>query len=149
MKKPQFIILALLALPLASSYAQEPVSDDRAARREAIRKRAAEAQATEPKGHVFQPSHSPGDSTSIVFRNAPIYVAGQTLANLTGKEVFISDRVQRYPFKDVESKGIKASVAQALIDAIEGTEHVDVVVVEVGRYALAVVEKTKDQKGKN
>ncbi len=146
MKKHQSISLLILSVALgyiATVSYGEPLPTDPAARREELRKRIAET--SRPKGYVIQPEKTyTHDVTSIIMRNEVVSGAAHTLANVTGKEVFVSYGAQMWTVPDIEIESSRGIVAREIIEKIESIKEADITVIELGSSTLAIIRRDFD-----
>ncbi len=99
-----------------------------------------------PKGIVFQPWGDTADGqSSLILKGESVRNAAQILAKVTQKEVFVSAKVEKLRFSLNGVSGTRDEVATALIEALAG---IDVVAVEVGDAALALIIKGQPEEPK-
>lgn len=136
-------ILSIIGLLLLSGGA--PLKSETRQERAARIIAAADANYT-PKGIVVQPTGDTADGQStVILRAELVRNAAKILAKVTQKEVFVSAKVEMRRFSLDQVSGTRDEVATALIDALAG---IDVVVVNVGDAALALIEKGETQEPK-
>lgn len=131
------LLLALAAIPV---HAAEPLPTDPEARRAELKTRATAAAAARPKGYVFQPERAyTTDETDVLIKNDSVSGVAHALANIAGREVFVSVAIQDLTVPDIEIKGTRTVVSDEIIRKLESIP--EVAVVAVGRSSLAIVQK--------
>ena len=141
-KSPNALPLPILLLALAavSVRAAEPLPADSEARQPELKAGVAATQAAQPKGYVYQPERVyTKDESDLIIRNDSVSGVAYALANVAGKEVFVSVTVQNLTVPDIEIKGTRSIVAEEIIRKLESIP--EVAVVKLGDSTLAIVKK--------
>ena len=133
--------------PLRSESQEERVARIKAA----VQQKALEGNIVDsnytPKGVVFQPwGSAEGNKGGLVLKNESVRNAAEILAKITQKEIFVSAKVEALLVSMNGVYGSRDEVAHALIGALN---EIDVIAVEAGSSAIALVMRDKRKQLEN